>query len=114
MDAAKKLNLSVVGIGGKDILDGNRKLTMSILWQLMHYDTLKLLTSLAKDNKEIADADILAWANAKLADAGKGMRMTSFKDKGKMSTLLACSAMVGQIACNDNDSIPTTTTTTTT
>lgn len=74
--------MSVVGIGGHDIAEGNMKLTLSILWQLMRYDAFQLLSSLTQNNKVVTDVDILGWANDKVAEAGKDIRVSSFKDKG--------------------------------
>ncbi|GAB5354651.1 hypothetical protein AAMO2058_000137100 [Amorphochlora amoebiformis] len=39
---------SLVGVGGIDITQGNRKLTMSLLWQMRRYQLLKFLQSIFK------------------------------------------------------------------
>ena len=36
----------MVGIGGKDIADGKRKLILAVVWQLMRLHTLKFLREL--------------------------------------------------------------------
>lgn len=37
------MGLTVVNVGGLDIIDGNRKMTLAIMWQLMRRHTLNLL-----------------------------------------------------------------------
>lgn len=37
------MRLTVVNVGGLDIIDGNRKLILAIMWQLMRRHTLNLL-----------------------------------------------------------------------
>lgn len=39
----EKLHLSVVGIGGNDIVDGHKKFTVAIVWQLMHLHITEFL-----------------------------------------------------------------------
>lgn len=76
----KQMHFSLVGIGGVDIVDGNRKLVLALVWQLMRSYTLKLLCSLSTDGSQIEDADIVAWANNKVASAGRSTRISGFKD----------------------------------
>lgn len=52
-----------VGIGGKDIFDGNEKLIQAIIWQLMRAYTISVLKKLSGSDAPIEDADIVAWAN---------------------------------------------------
>jgi len=40
VDAAKKCGFHIVGIGGTDIHDGNKKLVLAIVWQMMRSHTL--------------------------------------------------------------------------
>ncbi|KAJ4954349.1 hypothetical protein NE237_011132 [Protea cynaroides] len=79
----KQLKFSLVNIAGNDIVQGNKKLILAFLWQLMRYNILQLLKNLRSHShkKEITDADILEWANKKVRDAGMHSRMASFKDK---------------------------------
>lgn len=56
---AKKLGLTLVGIGGNDITDGNKKLILAILWQLMKYHTFSLIGKINED-------DVLKWGNSKI------------------------------------------------
>lgn len=81
IDVGKSLGFSLVNIGGVDINSGNRKLLLALVWQMMRYHTIKLLNKLGKGKKKIEDAEIIAWANEKVASAGRQSRMKSFKDK---------------------------------
>ncbi|XP_042517017.1 fimbrin-2-like isoform X2 [Macadamia integrifolia] len=79
----KQLKFSLVNIAGHDIVQGNKKLILAFLWQLMRCNILQLLKNLRfhSHEKAITDADILEWANKKVRDAGRHSRMDSFKDK---------------------------------
>ncbi|XP_027330386.1 fimbrin-5 [Abrus precatorius] len=79
----KDLNFSLVNVAGNDIVQGNKKLLLAFLWQLMRFTMLQLLKNLRSHSqgKEITDADILNWANNKVKRAGRTSQMESFKDK---------------------------------
>ncbi|XP_047330563.1 fimbrin-2-like [Impatiens glandulifera] len=79
----KQLKFSLVNIAGNDIVQGNKKLILAYLWQLMRFNMLQLLKILRFHSygKEITDANILEWANAKVKTSGRHGRMSSFKDK---------------------------------
>ncbi|XVE78366.1 hypothetical protein DITRI_Ditri13aG0139100 [Diplodiscus trichospermus] len=79
----KDLNFSLVNVAGNDIVQGNKKLILAFLWQLMRFSMLQLLKNLRfhSQGKEIMDADILDWANNKVKKAGRTSQMESFKDK---------------------------------
>ncbi|XVF32068.1 hypothetical protein REPUB_Repub17cG0050100 [Reevesia pubescens] len=79
----KQLKFSLVNIAGNDIVQGNKKLILAYLWQLMRYNILQLLKHLRfhSHGKEITDVDILRWANTKVSNSGSQSRMVSFKDK---------------------------------
>jgi len=77
---SKLFNFSLVGIGGVDIVDGKKKLILSIVWQLMRYHSLKVLSSLSGDGSLATDRDILAWANARVERIGRDSKMASFRD----------------------------------
>lgn len=75
----KSLKFSLVGIDGKDILDGNKTLTLAVVWQLMRHHVLSILRKLGGGDK-ISDYEIVQWANEKVQSAGKSSSMSSFKD----------------------------------
>lgn len=77
----RKLKLSVVNIAGNDIVQGNSKLIVAFLWQLMRYSMLHLLRTIKYKGKEVSDTDILEWANNKVEASGRKNQMESFKDK---------------------------------
>ncbi|KAG6736016.1 hypothetical protein POTOM_061298 [Populus tomentosa] len=82
----KDLCFSLVNVAGNDIVQGNKKLILAYLWQLMRFTMLQLLKNLRSHSshsqgKEITDADILKWANNKVKKAGRTSQTESFKDK---------------------------------
>jgi plastin-1 len=92
----KQLKLSVVGIGGSDVVDGNHKLLLAITWQLMRYHLLKFLRELSRDGKAVTDADILNWANETVKSAGKSDSIRSFSDPNIASGVFFCN-LVGSV-----------------
>jgi len=79
----KQLKFSLVGIGGSDIVDGNKKLLLALVWQLMRMHTLKFVAQVqAKkfSGKEVNDQMIVDWANQTVAAKGRESKMESFKD----------------------------------
>ncbi|XP_071700871.1 fimbrin-1-like isoform X1 [Rutidosis leptorrhynchoides] len=84
----KQLKFSLVNVAGNDVVQGNKKLILAFLWQLMRFNMLQLLAKLrsrSSQGKEITDADILKWANKKVKNTGKMSEMQSFKDKSLSS-----------------------------
>lgn len=79
----KQLKFSLVNVAGNDIVQGNKKLILAYLWQLMRSNILQLLKNLRSysHGKEITDADILKWANTKVKSTGRTSQMESFRDK---------------------------------
>ncbi|KAI3842041.1 hypothetical protein MKW92_001649 [Papaver armeniacum] len=79
----KELNFSLVNVAGSDIVQGNKKLILAFLWQLMRFNMLQLLKNLrfSSEGKELTDVDILNWANSKVKKSGRQSQMESFKDK---------------------------------
>lgn len=84
------MKFSLVNIGGVDIVGGNKKLILALIWQLLRFQQLKMLSSLGKDGRKVMDADIIQWANAKVKDAGKNSAnrsMVQFRDKSLADSL---------------------------
>jgi len=82
VELGKKLNLVLVGIGGSDIMEGNKTLTLALVWQLMRAYTLALLSRLNPDGTPIVESEILAWANKRLKEEEKEeVEIRSFQDK---------------------------------
>jgi len=84
---SKIFNFSLVGIGGVDIVDGKKKMILSVVWQLMRYYSLKVLSSLSLDGSLATDRDILTWANDKVKRTGRETRMASFRDSTLSTSL---------------------------
>lgn len=80
IELAHRLKFSIVGIGGKDFYEGNRKLILALIWQCMRYHIISLLNRLKFKGKEVTEKDMIQWANQKVAEAGKKSEMKSFKD----------------------------------
>jgi hypothetical protein len=76
IELGKKLNFSLVNIQGNDIMNANKTLTLGLIWQMMRFNVISILTQLGGGQK-IADAEIIAWANQKNSAHGK---ITSFHD----------------------------------
>ncbi|XP_041128303.1 plastin-2 [Polyodon spathula] len=78
-----KANFSLVGIAGQDLNEGNHKLTLALMWQLMRRYTLNILEDIGGGEK-VNDDTIVRWVNQTLSEAGKDP-ISGFKD-GQIST----------------------------
>ncbi|KFV15991.1 Plastin-2, partial [Tauraco erythrolophus] len=75
---------SLVGIAGQDLNEGNRTLTLALIWQLMRRYTLNILEDIGGGEK-VNDEIIISWVNETLTATGKDSTISSFKDS-KIST----------------------------
>ncbi|XP_009687268.1 plastin-1 [Struthio camelus] len=91
-----KAKFSLVGIAGHDLNEGNRTLTLALVWQLMRRYTLNVLSDLGEGEK-VNDEIIIKWVNQTLANANKKTSITSFKDKS-ISTSLPVLDLIDAIA----------------
>ncbi|GAA5999509.1 hypothetical protein JCM5350_007310 [Sporobolomyces pararoseus] len=82
LDLARQSNMHIVGIQGADLVDGQRTLTLGLVWQMMRKNILSTMASLSKNGKEISDTEIVKWANDQVKKGGKSTTMRSFKDPG--------------------------------
>ncbi|XP_034295199.1 plastin-1 [Pantherophis guttatus] len=87
---------SLVGIGGKDLNEGNPTLTLALVWQLMRRYTLNVLSDLGEGEK-VNDETIIKWVNQTLANANKTTSISSFKDQS-ISTSLPILDLIDAIA----------------
>lgn len=69
VDACKKLGLKLPGIGGTDILDGNKKNIIAVVWQLVRLHYLRIIGSQSED-------DLCKWANSQVQEP----HIKNFKD----------------------------------
>jgi len=77
IDASKKSKYHIVGIGGGDIRDGNKKYILAIVWQMMRDHSLQVI-----GNK--SEEELIAWGNERVDD---NLKVKSLKDK-KLGTSL--------------------------
>ncbi|KAI4738379.1 fimbrin [Aureobasidium sp. EXF-12298] len=82
VEIGKQNRFSLVGIQGADITDGQRTLTLGMVWQLMRKDIVNTLGALAQrmGKREISDSDMVTWANGMSKKGGKSSAIRSFKD----------------------------------
>ena len=83
VEIGKQNRFSLVGIQGADITDGQRTLTLGMVWQLMRRNITNTLSALAQrmGKREITDSDMVAWANGMAKKGGKATQIRSFKDQ---------------------------------
>lgn len=79
---------SLVGIGGSDITQKNKKLVLAFVWQLFRYHSVKFVKELATGIDDI-EKYILKWANEQVKSFG-GSRISSFKDKSLETGVFYC------------------------
>ncbi len=77
IDASKKSNYKIVGIGGGDIRDGNKKYILAIVWQMMRAHSLQVI-----GNK--TEEELVAWGNDRVDSQYK---VKSLKDKKLCNSL---------------------------
>ena len=86
-------------------MDGNKTLTLALVWQLMRAYTLSLLSQVLKhvkqrssshevfivklnhDGTPIVESEIISWANRRLEEGGKGVMVKHFQDKTNKTAL---------------------------
>ena len=83
IEIGKQMHFSLVGVQGADITDGQRTLTLGLVWQLMRRDISETLSALAArlGKREITDAEMVKWANEQSRKGGKTTSIRSFKDQ---------------------------------
>lgn len=77
IEALKAGGFKIVAIGGMDIIEGNRKQILAIVWQLMRCHTLQVIGGKTEE-------DLLAWGNHM---AGSDPKITSLRDAQLKSSL---------------------------
>lgn len=80
VELGKSNKFSLVGIDGADITDGQKTLTLALVWQLMRRNIIMTLKSLSSGGRELTDTDILKWAQEQVKKGGKSNTVRSFKD----------------------------------
>ncbi|KAH8784895.1 fimbrin [Diaporthe sp. PMI_573] len=82
IELGKQNGFSLVGIQGADITDGQKTLTLGLVWQLMRKNITITLGALAQrlGKREMTDAEMVKWANEMSRKGGKNSAIRSFKD----------------------------------
>jgi plastin-1 len=82
IELGKQNRFSLVGVQGADITDGQRTLTLGLVWQLMRRDIINTLSALAQrmGKRELSDSDMIKWANDMSRKGGRNSSIRSFKD----------------------------------
>lgn len=82
VELGKQNGFSLVGVQGADITDGQRTLTLGLVWQLMRRDIVRTLGALAQrmGKRDLSDSDMVRWANDQVKKGGKSSSIRSFKD----------------------------------
>ena len=76
----KSLKFTLVGIQGSDITDGNKTLTLGLVWQMMREHIIQTLKSISKEGKDVTEADMIKWANETVKRSGRTESIMNFKD----------------------------------
>jgi plastin-1 len=81
VEIGQAIGFSLVGIGGMDFVDGNRKLILGYVWQLVRHASLKLVGGRSDD-------ELLNWGKARVPHPrGNCTKPTSFRDKSLSNSL---------------------------
>eukprot|EP00824_Muranothrix_gubernata_P025874 TRINITY_DN8670_c0_g3_i2.p1 TRINITY_DN8670_c0_g3~~TRINITY_DN8670_c0_g3_i2.p1 ORF type:complete len:1395 (-),score=360.20 TRINITY_DN8670_c0_g3_i2:56-4240(-) len=80
IELAKGLGMTIINLGGKDIAEGSRKLTLAIVWQIVRHGILDMLKRITLHGKSATEDDVLEWANERVKRVGKQTRISSFQD----------------------------------
>lgn len=83
IELGKQMHFSLVGVQGADITDGQRTLTLGLVWQLMRRDISETLSALAArlGKREITDNEMIKWANDQSRKGGRSSSIRNFKDQ---------------------------------
>ncbi|WEW57944.1 fimbrin [Emydomyces testavorans] len=97
IELGKQNRFSLVGIQGADITDGQRTLTLGLVWQLMRKDIINTLSSLAKrmGKRDISDGEMIQWANEMSRKGGRSSSIRSFKDHAISSGIFLLDVLNG-------------------
>ncbi|QID83468.1 Fimbrin, actin-bundling protein [Saccharomyces pastorianus] len=82
VDLGRSKGFSLVGIEGSDIVDGNKLLTLGLVWQLMRRNISITMKTLSSSGRDMSDSQILKWAQDQVTKGGKNSTIRSFKDHG--------------------------------
>ncbi|KAF1925866.1 plastin-3 [Didymella exigua CBS 183.55] len=97
VELGKSVQFSLPGIQGADITDGQRTLTLGLVWQLMRKDIVSTLKGLAQKlgKREISDSDMIKWSNDMARKGGQGSQIRSFKDSSLSNAKFLLDVLAG-------------------
>ncbi|KIV93092.1 hypothetical protein PV10_04336 [Exophiala mesophila] len=97
VELGKQNHFSLVGIQGADITDGQKTLTLGLVWQLMRRDIVSTLSGLAQrmGKRDLSDSDIIKWANQTAQKGGKNTQIRTFKDPAVTSGVFLLDVLNG-------------------
>lgn len=85
IDALKKADVKCIGIGGMDIHEGNKKLILGVIWQLMRSHSLQIIGGKTEE-------DLLVWANL---ISGVTPKISNLRDPTVKSSVFFIKIMAG-------------------
>lgn len=97
VELGKQNGFSLVGIQGADITDGQKMLTLGLVWQLMRRDITNTLSALARrlGKREITDTEMVRWANDMSRKSSRNSSIRSFKDPSLASGVFLLDVLAG-------------------
>ena len=96
VEIGKQKHFSLVGIQGADLTDGQRTLTLALVWQLMRANIVATLKSLgAKSGRDITDLEMVRWANSMAQKGGKSSQVRNFNDPSLSSGVFLLDVLNG-------------------
>ena len=97
IELGKQNRFSLVGVQGADITDGQKTLTLGLVWQLMRRDIVNTLGALAQrmGKRDLTDSDMVKWANDMSRKGGKSSSIRSFKDSSIGSAIFLLDVLNG-------------------
>ena len=95
VEVGKQNRFSLVGIQGADITDGQRTLTLALVWQLMRANIVATLKSLGTRGRDVTDQDMVKWANDMAAKGGKSNTIRRFSDASLASGVFLLDVLNG-------------------
>jgi plastin-1 len=99
VELGKQNSFSLPAVQGADITDGQRTLTLGMVWQLMRRDIVNTLSNLAQRlrKREISDQDMIKWANdmASKSPSRRSSPIRSFKDNSLASAHFLLDVLAG-------------------
>jgi len=97
VELGKQNRFSLVGIQGADLTDGQRTLTLGLVWQLMRRDIVSTLSGLAQrmGKRDLSDSDMVRWANDMSRKGGKNSSVRTFRDPAITSGIFLLDVLNG-------------------